>query len=43
MIEPLVWVAIASGTMPAGTAAAEALDEPPGVRAVVGIAVRPGA
>lgn len=33
MIEALVWVPNASGTMPSATAAAEPLDEPPGVRA----------
>ncbi len=30
--EPPVWVPIASGTMPAATAAAEPEEEPPGVR-----------
>src|SRR5215471_9282999 len=29
--EPLVWVPMAVGTKPAATAAAEPLDEPPGV------------
>ena len=29
--EPLVWVPIAAGTNPAATAAAEPLEEPPGV------------
>ncbi len=29
--EPLVWVPMASGAMPAATAAAEPEDEPPGV------------
>ena len=33
MIEPLVCVPSATGTKPAATAAAEPLDEPPGVRA----------
>ncbi len=31
MTEPAVWLPIASGTMPAATAAAEPEDEPPGV------------
>src|SRR5712664_2248673 len=31
MVEPLVWLPSASGTMPAATAAAEPLAEPPGV------------
>ena len=44
MTEPAVWVPSASGTMPSATAAAEPLDEPPGVCAVsCGLAVRPGA
>ena len=30
--EPLVWLPTASGTCPAATAAAEPLDDPPGVR-----------
>ena len=30
---PAVWVPVESGTMPAPTAAADPLDEPPGVRA----------
>jgi hypothetical protein len=34
MVEPITWVPSAAGTMPAATAAAEPLDEPPGVRAV---------
>ena len=33
MTEPAVWVPNASGTIPAATAAAEPLEEPPGVRA----------
>jgi len=33
MTEPLVWVPRATGTKPAATAAADPLDEPPGVRA----------
>ena len=32
MTDPLVWLPNASGTMPVATAAAEPLDEPPGVR-----------
>ena len=35
MIEPLVCEPMASGTMPAATAAAEPLDEPPGVRSLL--------
>ena len=31
MTEPLVWVPRAAGTKPAATAAAEPLEEPPGV------------
>src|SRR5256885_16731543 len=31
MVEPPVWLPRASGTMPAATAAAEPLEEPPGV------------
>src|SRR6267143_102367 len=31
MMEPPVWLPTASGTMPAATAAAEPLEEPPGV------------
>ena len=31
--DPAVWVPYASGTIPAATAAALPLDEPPGVRA----------
>ena len=43
MVEPLVCVASASGTMPAATAAAEPLDEPPGVRSrSCGLRVGPG-
>ena len=41
--EPLVCEPIAPGTMPAATAAAEPLDEPPGVRAgSCGLRVLPG-
>ena len=43
IIEPLVCEPIASGTMPAATAAAEPDDEPPGVRARSrGLRVLPG-
>ena len=43
MSEPFVCVPTASGTMPAATAAAEPLDEPPGVCAGLrGLAVGPG-
>src|SRR6185503_11285888 len=43
MVEPLVWLPIASGTMPAATAAAEPDDEPPGVWAALwGLRVLPG-
>ena len=31
MVEPPVWLPSASGTIPAATAAAEPLEEPPGV------------
>ena len=31
MTEPLVWVPMAAGTMPLATAAAEPLEDPPGV------------
>ncbi len=42
MTEPPVWVPSATGTMPSATAAAEPLDEPPGVRAGSwGLVVRP--
>jgi hypothetical protein len=41
--EPLVWLPIAPGTMCAATAAAEPLDEPPGVRSrSCGLRVLPG-
>ena len=41
--DPAVCVPSASGTMPAATAAAEPLDEPPGVCAMFhGFAVGPG-
>ena len=43
MTEPAVWVPRASGAMPAATAAAEPLDEPPGVWAKpCGLRVGPG-
>ena len=43
IIEPLVCEPIASGTMPAATAAAEPEDEPPGVRVTSrGLRVLPG-
>ena len=42
MIEPSVCVPTAIGTMPAATAAAEPLDDPPGVRAELwGLVVGP--
>ena len=44
MVEPLVWLPSASGTMAAATAAAEPLDEPPGVcSGLCGLRVFPGA
>ena len=43
MVEPVVWVPIAIGTMKSATAAAEPLDEPPGVRVrSCGLRVGPG-
>jgi hypothetical protein len=43
MVEPLVWLPSASGTMPAATAAAEPLEEPPGVcSGLCGLRVLPG-
>ncbi len=43
MVEPAVWLPSASGTMPAATAAAEPLDEPPGVcSGLCGLRVLPG-
>ncbi len=43
MVEPVVWLPRASGTMPAATAAAEPLEEPPGVWAgLCGLRVLPG-
>ena len=43
MTDPLVCVPSATGTMPAATAAAEPLEEPPGVCAVLcGLHVGPG-
>ena len=32
MVDPPPWLPRAAGTMPAATAAAEPLDDPPGVR-----------
>ena len=44
MVEPVVCVPIATGTMKSATAAAEPLDEPPGVRDKSrGLCVLPGA
>ena len=43
IVEPAVWLASASGTMRSATAAAEPLDEPPGVcRRLSGCDVGPG-
>jgi hypothetical protein len=43
MVDPLVWLPIAPGTMLAATAAAEPLEEPPGVRSgSCGLRVLPG-
>ena len=43
MVDPVVWVPIAIGTMKSATAAAEPLDEPAGVRArSCGLRVGPG-
>jgi len=43
MMDPAVWLPTASGTMPQATAAAEPLDDPPGVCAgFQGLAVGPG-
>ncbi len=43
MVEPAVWLPSASGTMPAPTAAAEPLEEPPGVcSGLCGLRVLPG-
>src|SRR5215475_15693442 len=43
IVEPVVWLPSASGTMPAATAAADPLDEPPGVCAgSCGFRVLPG-
>jgi hypothetical protein len=33
--DPIVWLPIANGAMPAATAAAEPLDEPPGLKPVL--------
>src|SRR5499427_10186834 len=43
MIEPAVWVPVASGSIPAATAAADPIEEPPGVReGSHGLVVGPG-
>jgi len=43
MVEPFVWLPIAPGMTPAATAAAEPIDDPPGVRArSYGLRVGPG-
>src|SRR5437899_3106528 len=43
IVEPVVWLPSASGTIPAATAAAEPLEEPPGVwPALCGLRVFPG-
>src|SRR2546430_17591493 len=43
IVEPVVWLPSASGTMPAATAAADPLEEPPGVYAgLCGFRVFPG-
>ena len=43
IVEPLVWLPIASGTMLAPTAAADPLEEPPGVcSGLCGLRVLPG-
>src|SRR5437867_12757987 len=43
IVEPVVWLPSASGTMPAATAAAEPHEEPPGVYAgLCGFRVFPG-
>src|SRR6266511_3352944 len=43
IVEPPVWLPSASGTMPAATAAADPLDDPPGVWAgLCGLRVLPG-
>ena len=43
MTDPAVWVPSATGTMPAATAAAEPLEDPPGVRpGAAGFVVRVG-
>src|SRR5207245_2395982 len=42
--DPFVWLPMASGTIPAATAAADPLEEPPGVRSgSCGFRVLPGA
>src|SRR5215470_1014109 len=43
IVEPVVWLPSASGTIPAATAAAEPLEEPPGVcPELCGLRVFPG-
>src|SRR4029453_3713380 len=43
IVEPVVWLPSASGTIPAATAAADPLDDPPGVCAGLGgLRVLPG-
>src|SRR2546427_10539677 len=43
IVDPVVWLPSASGTMPAPTAAADPLDEPPGVcSGLCGLRVLPG-
>jgi hypothetical protein len=43
MVDPAVWLPSASGTMEAATAAAEPLEEPPGVcSGLCGLRVLPG-
>src|SRR5262247_4540115 len=43
IVEPVVWLPSASGTMPAATAAADPLEEPPGVcSGLCGLRVLPG-
>src|SRR4030095_15083579 len=43
LVEPVVWRPSASGTMPAATAAADPLEEPPGVcSGLWGLRVLPG-
>src|SRR5438105_5403238 len=43
IVEPVVWLPSASGTIPAATAAADPLEDPPGVCAgLCGLRVLPG-